>query len=127
MTLKRARIIAGAVLIAILAMLLLARYLPTEVAADPVAGPPTIETHLASINSNLQFFKLAGGIISGLFFLLIGALGYAYRRDITRLDKKAQVGIDLSEKLDKKYDAKVDHIEENFMSIETHKMICHKH
>jgi hypothetical protein len=127
MSLKRARLIAGVLIVAILAMLLLARYLPTDASAGPIAGPPTIETHLASINSNLQFFKWAGGIISGLIALLIGTLGYAYKRDIARLDKKAQVAIDEAKRLDEKYDEKVDHIEENFMSIETHKMVCHKH
>jgi hypothetical protein len=118
---KRYSLIALTILFAVIVV---AKCLPTQIQANPITGPPTIEQHLAGINASLSFFKWAGGVISGLVTLLIGTMGYAYKKDIVRLDKKAQVAIDLTVKLDEKYDSKIDHIETNFMSIPTHDRIC---
>jgi hypothetical protein len=122
MSFKRAKITAIILIAAIAVIIMLARYLPTEVAADPI-GPPTIETHLANINSNMLLMKWMIAIVGGLLSALIAVTIYTYKRDIARLDKKAQVAIDLTEKLDTKYDGKIDHIEENFMSLETYRLI----
>jgi len=96
---------------AIAVIIILARYLPTEVAAEPM-GPPTIEVHLANINAGMQFIKWMMGVVGGLLTLLLAVMFYAYRRDLAHVNSKADKAL-----------KKTDHIEETFMSLETYRLI----
>jgi hypothetical protein len=115
MSLKRSRLIALILIVAIATILILARYMPTNVVADTIVRPPTIEVHLANINANMQFIKWVMGIVGGLLSALLFVMFYAYRRDLAHVDRKAEKALQ-----------KTDHIEETFMSISTHDRICPK-
>lgn len=89
MTLKRARLIGAACIVAIIVLLALAKCMPTEVSADPM-GPPTIETYLQNIQAGMIVLKWALGIVGGIFTAFICVVIYAYKRDIAEVKKDAE-------------------------------------
>lgn len=97
--------------------------MPEIVQADPTTMPPTIDQHLANINTNMQFIKLTAWGITGLLGLLGGALIYIFKSTVLtihkRMDSHAE---DIAQNENELRDIKKD-----FMSVETHKMICHSH
>lgn len=107
MTLKRARLIVFACLIAMAVILILGKCMPTDVSADPI-GPPSIETHLININANMSFIKWMMGVVGALLSALIGVMMYAYKRDLAAVNSKADKAL-----------TKTDDIEENFLSIKS--------
>ena len=119
MTLKRARLIGGAILIAIFVMIILARCMPTDVAADPI-GPPTIETYLQNIHSGMVVLKWALGIVGSIFAAFIGVVIYAYKRDIAEVKEDAK---------EAKADAanafkEINTVKRHFLSTENHDRGC---
>lgn len=94
------------------AAIVLGKCLPESLQADPI-GPPTIEQYMAQINNHFQVIKYMGVIVSALFTLLIGALTYAYKRDIKNVNDKAD---------DNEKDIK--DIKREFLSIEGHDRGC---
>jgi len=95
--------------------------------ADPtIAGPPTIYEHVAGINASMQFFKYVAGILAGMFTFILGLLGYIWRITVANIKSSIRhVEENLKEDIDENKD-EIKDIKKNFMSIESHKMICGK-
>ena len=109
---KRAGLIGVSLFIAIVAMLILMKCSSTEAVADPI-GPPTLETYLININSNIQIFKWMAGGMSALFTLLIAAVVYAYKRDIKEVSKKADSAF-----------KEINNVKRDFLSTTNHDRAC---
>lgn len=117
MSLKRLIMIIAPLLLAIIFICVLMKYSN----ADPV-GPPTIEAHLASINSNMELIKwMAGGLMTMIG--LVGSLiAYIFKSTIANL--KSSIG-HVERKAERAL-VKTDEIEREFMSIATHDRICNQ-
>jgi hypothetical protein len=93
----------------------------TDASADPVvAGPPTIETHLANINSNMLLIKYMAGGLMAMIGLVGSLLGYIFKSTIANL--KSSIG-HVERKAERALE-KTDEIEREFVSIATHDRIC---
>lgn len=112
---KRARLVGAVCIAAIAIMLIVARCVPTEVAAN-VVGPPTLYEHVAGINASLAFFRYVAGILATMFTFILGLLGYIWR--LTNANMK--------ENIDENKDDIKD-IKKTFMSIAAHDRIGPHH
>jgi hypothetical protein len=120
MRFKRWMLIATTFLMAMAVMIALVKCSTTEVSADPIVGPPTIEMHLANINSNMQLIKWMAGGLTAMLGLVGSLIAYIFKSTIANL--KSSIGH--VEKKAEKALKKTDEIEREFMSIATHDRIC---
>jgi hypothetical protein len=100
--------------------ILIAWYLTAsaEPTVEPI-GPPTIETHLARINSNMQLIKWIGGILIGLVGVISSLVVFIFMSTVSNLKES----IKITDNKAKKALEKTDIIEKDFLSVESFKLI----
>lgn len=113
MSYKRNMLTVTTCLLALVIILVLFKCSSTNVSADPIVGPPTLETYLINITASIQIFKWMAGGMSVLFTFLIAALIYAYKRDIKGVNDKADGAF-----------KEINTIKRDFLSLEGHDRGC---
>ena len=119
---KRARLTILVGCIAITTLFVLAKCVP-DVSADTI-GPPTVETLLQNINSNIIMSQWAMGIICALLIYIYKSGNRAIMREVKYVDGKAQVAIEKADELETKFDNEKDRVNRDFMTVQAHKQIC---
>lgn len=117
MSLKTAKAISTITIALIALVVILAA--TAMVNAEPIEGQ-TLETHLAKLNSNMQFIRWIGGLLVALVGIIGSLVVFIFMNTVGNLKGAIRL-------VDKKVDValnKTDYIEKNFMSIATHDRLC---